>query len=444
MKYQGFDGSGLVPRPEQVEALGIIAKTKGNLAFVGPTGIGKSGICRAVQIVDGADIITPSNALLDQYGRTYPTANIIKGVEHYESEEAFDMAIARFNNGEPSMFNPLSYYYRVGGGDKLVVDEAHKLYSMMRLVNSDRFSKEKYNPPVFKEKCSLWPWLEKLSTRYKHKASLHKSKGEFKQSLQCRARARKLQDMSDGIFNDPDDFIYWYEDGTLIIEPLTVSRKILNKVLGKETILLSATLPKVWVERLLGTTKFHYQEFHSPIPAEQRLVHVEKRGFTSQTSPSLIAAWIKHQRSKHGDPNTLVHCTYELGAALHKLLPGSHYHEKTTKKATEKLFRKNGGVWLAAGSSEGLDLPGDTARLNLIPVLPFQNLGSPLVQGIIKRYPGEYELETLITFIQQCGRTTRGIDDSSTTVTGDYRLKNLIEKCRDSVPSWFAEAIRWN
>ena len=444
MKYQGFDGSGRVPRPEQVEALGIMAKTKGHIAFCQPTGIGKSAEARTVQLVDGADIITPSNALLDQYGRTYPTANIIKGVEHYETEEAFDTAIERFNNGEPSMFNPLSYYYRVGGGDKLVVDEAHKLYSMMRLVNSDRFSLEKYNPPVFTEKCLLWPWLEKLSTRYKHKASLHKSKGEFKQHLQCRARARKLQDMSDGIFNDPDDFIYWYENGMLIIEPLTVNRKILNRVLGKETILLSATVPKVWVERLLGTKKYHYQEFDSPISTNQRLVHVEKRGFTSQTSPSLIAAWIKHQRSKHGDPNTLVHCTYELGAALHKLLPGSHYHEKATKKNTEQAFRSRGGIWLAAGSSEGLDLPGDTARLNLIPVLPFANLGSPLIQGIIKRYPGEYELETLITFIQQSGRTTRGVDDYSTTVTGDYRLKNLIEKCRDSVPVWFLEALKWS
>jgi hypothetical protein len=57
---------------------------------VAPTGVGKSGIARAVQLADNADIITPSNALLDQYGRIYPTANIIKGVEHYETEEAFD------------------------------------------------------------------------------------------------------------------------------------------------------------------------------------------------------------------------------------------------------------------------------------------------------------------------------------------------------------------
>jgi Rad3-related DNA helicase len=100
-------------------------------------------------------------------------------------------------------------------------------------------------------------------------------------------------------------------------------------------------------------------------------------------------------------------------------------------------------LWIAAGASEGIDLAGDTARVNLIPVLPFANNREPLGAALFERDSYNYYLETAIQFIQQAGRTTRGIEDWSVTVCGDNRMSWLLRKVEKDLPRSFKEAIRW-
>ena len=76
-----FDGSGREPRPIQVEALNWTRDhwDKRFLVMQLPVGIGKSFIARTIQRVTQAGIITPTNALLDQYAETYTSLNYLKG-----------------------------------------------------------------------------------------------------------------------------------------------------------------------------------------------------------------------------------------------------------------------------------------------------------------------------------------------------------------------------
>jgi Rad3-related DNA helicase len=55
-----------------------------------------------------------------------------------------------------------------------------------------------------------------------------------------------------------------------------------------------------------------------------------------------------------------------------------------------------------------------------------------------------YDLETLKTLIQQVGRSTRGVDDYSTTIIGDKGLGRLIHKWKDELPKGFLKSITWS
>jgi len=173
------------------------------------------------------------------------------------------------------------------------------------------------------------------------------------------------------------------------------------------------------------------------------LIRVQSGGLTAKSDPQAVAAWIK---SKLTGVNTIIHTTYKMGKALHKLMPETLYHDPTTKEATMQKFKENGGVWLAAACSEGVDLPGETCRLNLIPVLPLANIGEPVVQARMKKPGGNkrYSSDALTTFIQQCGRSTRGVDDHSLTICGDGRLGRLLSDCVGDVPKSFNQALRWS
>jgi Rad3-related DNA helicase len=135
-----------------------------------------------------------------------------------------------------------------------------------------------------------------------------------------------------------------------------------------------------------------------------------------------------------------------MGKALSKYFPDAHLHTPDTKASTLKAFKKTGGLWIAAGCAEGIDLAGDHARLNLVPIVPFANLGDPLVKARLAQPGGQvdYTMDAMITLIQQIGRSTRGSDDYSVSVCGDNRLAGLIAKLPNQLPKSFLEAIKWN
>ena len=132
-----------------------------------------------------------------------------------------------------------------------------------------------------------------------------------------------------------------------------------------------------------------------------------------------------------------------MGLELAKFFPGALVHTKQTKQSTLRDFKRRGGLWIAAGAAEGIDLAGDAGRVNLVPILPFANNRSPLGSALFERDPFNYYLETAVQFVQQCGRTTRGSDDWSVVICGDNRLTWLLQKCDKELPKYFKEQIVW-
>ncbi len=468
-----FDGSGREPRPLQVEALAWIAERLGSkpLVIQAPTGVGKSGIARAVQREFGGAIIVPQNVLLDQYVTTYPDVNALKGAEHYKcpgysipssevhaakacDDPACPYTVARNKGkeGEPTIFNPMSLFFLRVGYETTIVDEAHKLVEMLEMLSSMELPKSRWLYPGT-SLDRLLPWFDEMATACERTGGAYKASGNVKESVKAFAQAQKFKDLVKDITKNPQNFVIYEENRTLktkkedflVIRPTKLPDRYLNMVRkSKNVVLTSATIPRKRAAEILGTHDFFYLDLASPIPKEQRPILFRPQGLTAKSTAAEVAAWITTQRKDFAG-NTIVHVTYKLAKQLHAYFPDALIHTSETKADTLKRFKAEGGLWLAGGCAEGIDLKDDEARLNLIPILPFANLGDPVIKARMALPGGsnDYALNMLITTIQQCGRTTRGETDHSITVVGDNRLADNIGRLRDQLPKSWLEAINW-
>lgn len=479
--FENFDGSTRSPRPIQTEALDWLGKNKHKKrkALVGPVGMGKSAVLRSYQKEFGGVIVPPVNVLADQLERDYPEVNLLKGLSNYHcsswDEDCETVRSANNNNScgdcrytqcrkkvidaEPSIVNPLALYYSKQSPHKpfntVMIDECHRLFSLLELACSDEFSFSRYKfPEKMDTALQVTDWLTKVAIQYADLAKTYRAQQDLKRAMKAAKRCASIASLRDRMLMEPANFVFWYEERPmkagletyLKISPVEVPRGIVDMVLGPydDLIITSATLPRRWARKIFGTDDFEYKELDSPIPVQNRPVYVKPAGLTAKSQPSEVAAWIKQQMSQYPG-NTIVHLTYSMAKAVGKYFPHALTHTAETKDAVMARFKEEGGMWLAPGCAEGIDLPGKQGETNLIPILPFANIGAPIVAARMALPMGrvDYELDTLVNTVQAAGRTTRGADDKSTTVIGDARIMRLIQSHKTQVPRSFVEAVKY-
>jgi Rad3-related DNA helicase len=441
--------------------------------------MGKSAVLRAYQKELGGVIVPPVNVLADQLERDYPDVNLLKGLSNYHcaewDEDCETVRSANNNNScgacrytvcrkkvldaEPSIVNPLALYYSRQSPHvpykTVMIDECHRLFSLLELACSDEFSHSRYKFPEKLENIKeVSDWLERVAVQYADLAKTYRSQQDLKRAMKAAKRCASISQLRDNLLINPSNFVFWYEERQLKtgletylkISPIEVPRGIVNEVLGpyEDLIITSATLPRRWAQKIFGTDDFEFKELDSPIPVQNRPVYVKPAGLTAKSDPYEVAAWIKQQMSQYPG-NTIVHVTYSMAKALSKHFPHALTHTAETKDAVMARFKAEGGMWLAPGCAEGIDLPGKQGETNLIPILPFANIGAPIVAARMALPMGraDYELDTLVNTIQAAGRTTRGADDRSTVVIGDARIMRLIQTHKTQIPRSFVEAVKY-
>lgn len=481
LMFESFDGSGRPPRPIQTKALTWLElnRHRKRKAVVAPTGTGKSGILRAYQREFGGVISPPVNVLVDQMERDYPDVNILKGLSNYHCDEwgedcetvrsynqnnscgncAYSICRQKVLAAEPSIVNPIALFYSKQSPHvpykTVLVDECHRLLSLLELACSDEFAFSRYKfPEKMTTTQELSQWLTKVAQQYADLAKTYRAQDDFKKAMRAAKRCTSIAVLRDRMLDQPANFVFWYEDVQLKsgketylkISPVEVPRGLVDAVLGPydDLIITSATLPRRWARKIFGSDDFEYLELDSPIPVENRPVYVKPAGLTAKSDPSEVAAWISQQMAQYPG-NTIVHVTYSMAKALTRFFPHALTHTAETKDAVMTRFKTEGGMWLAPGCAEGIDLPGKQGEVNLIPILPFANIGAPIVAARMALPMGraDYELDTLVNTIQMAGRTTRGADDRSTTVIGDARIMRLIQTHKSQVPRSFVDAVKF-
>ena len=392
----------------------------------GPPGYGKSYIARALQIMFGrADIITSNNHLLDQYKRDYPELNCVKGKDHYDTAEQYNTAKSIARSAAHSIFNPLSALFTVPGETRstkcVIVDEAHTLGDMLRHAASISLNASKAGIP---KRCTSEYELSRWVRERFHDLGVRLAHSPDSKPVQ--AEYEKVGALYYSLVGHEQDSVFRLNRSArtfkgrrfeqLDIDAVDYPTGLIRKVLSADkVVLLSGTLTKAETAALACGRSWAWITVPYLAPPENRPVFVQPVEEEDRKNIPKLCDKIRRIYMEGGKKPTLVHVTYgemnEYVTCLSDLSPITN--TSRNKAQAETKFRKLGGLWLAAGCSEGLDFPGDLCRNVIIPSLQFPNKGDMYVQKRMGKSDGSrwYCLKTLENTIQRLGRGMRGADD---------------------------------
>lgn len=228
---------------------------------------------------------------------------------------------------------------------------------------------------------------------------------------------------------------------------------------GEIIVLTSAFLgPREVVAGSLGLPADAIRTFacDSPFALEQRPLAYRPVGALSRTTlpalePALFAEVAAILREHAGDKG-LVHAASHAAArrlahALAEAAPDQAARlilvEPGLDRAQALALHRDSlrpTVLLSPSLREGVDLPGDLLRFQVIAKMPFPDLGDPWTAARRARDPRWYALETAKALVQAYGRSCRHTGDHGVTYVLDAHFERFLRADRVLLPEWFLEA----
>lgn len=449
-------------RPKQLEVLEYIEKLPKNAKVVGiisPTGSGKSLISRAIQLFDSSPYIVPNNVLVSQFCDQTP-ATPIYGKTNYtviedgEStlKELQDLAAAHAYNklakGEGTFaFNPVSWVNHRKSLPRsytknIVLDEAHNIVPTLSLLTTATITNHpRIQFPAVLGDISILAWLKAMK-----KMTWGPGRDRLDNIIQVYETQPEI--MSYTVNKEKQQIAF-----TPVIPPLFLLQKFFPS--GRK-ILLSATLIKPLIPMMVPGVSMddvHLFEVESDFPIENRRIRYIPVNFRDDGyCPdwyTKVAPKIAEIIASNGHKNTLIHATYStaepIRAALAELLPGMQVltFNKTNKKLILEQWKVEGGVLVASGVAEGVDLYDDLCRINIVAKMPLANVDANFVQKRMGLPGGDewYYLSAFTQLIQMFGRGVRHKDDHCINIILDPAFPKLLIRWQKYLPKSFLEAI---
>ena len=449
---------------EQVEAAW---KTSDVIVINAPVATGKSLIATTIANWVEAEhqlssaIVTPTNLLVDQYASEFSELSVLHKKDAYVCKRSSEklkcermkleanlghycrdccMTKARRTATTTSKLVCNTWIYQSNRLYKPVVifDEAHNLVDHIRGINSKvKWKHDLGYPDWIRTYGDLCNWMK------------DKGYDEMLKELGFESRVKYLVEVARKPYGKSRKF-----KECLNFLPLDVSnaRPLLwpPAKVGK-LILMSATLSRKDVEYLgLDRRRVSYLESSSPILAQRRPILFEPIGYMSVKSQDAnltkLAEQLRSYLRKHVGQRGLIHATYGLARKLRQLLadePRLIWHDKSDKARKYSEFRQSeDGVLVASGMYEGIDLPLDAGRWQVIAKVPYPSLGDPVTSYLAEQDPTYYAWETAKVVIQACGRICRRMDDFGVTYIVDSSFEKLYTQNANLFPDYFRDSLQ--
>jgi Rad3-related DNA helicase len=194
----------------------------------------------------------------------------------------------------------------------------------------------------------------------------------------------------------------------------------------------------------------------SPFPLEQRPIVYRPVGALSHVTrarlePALFAE-VATILAAHPSDKGLVHVpSYEAGRRLVDDLAIRAPRESRRllwidsaggKAAALQLHRASTlpTVLVSPSLREGVDLPDDFLRFQVVTKLPYPDLGDPWTAARRERDPRWYAVETAKALLQAYGRSCRHTEDHGVTYVLDAQFARFLQRYRVLLPDWFLDA----
>ena len=446
----------LTPRQEQIDLLLELQESWNSFdvaVVTAPTALGKTEIAVTLAAWSAANkmqatYVVPNNILVEQTSERYPTLAVMSRQDSYEDMDEFVAARRAVKKAGVRLANSYTYWaYRLAS-PTVIFDEAHQLVDMLADVRDIKLWQKQYKfPGTFKTVADVIEWGQKRIAAKGGDVRLEKVLAEI-------VRVRK------GATIEYRESFYKGEVAKVlhVVPTLAGGAPPWLWPYGKvrKIIMLSATINEQDIKELgLNTRRVKYLECSSPIPAERRQIIFKPVcnmafQYVDKALP-VLAAFAKKIMAHHPEKG-LIHLPYKLAEQFADLMddPRIMSHDHGNKAEMLELFRasppEEGRVLIASGMYEGVDLPYDAARWQIIGKVPFLNLGSEPIRARAAEEPGWYAWETIKRLIQASGRIVRAADDHGYTYIGDTNFLRLytndLRRERPMFPKFIRDAVR--
>jgi Rad3-related DNA helicase len=445
-------------RPEQHEVLLKIQeslRTHDVLVIVAPTAFGKTLLeyviakyCQSLRYT--ANIMAPSNVIVEQIHGVFPDVRILRRKDSYETDEAHSAAREMARAAKIRLMNFHVCFSNRLSGSVHILDEGHTTVEMLQDNHEVRIWQREYQfPDGMQTVADVIEWAQTYA----------------KTLPDGRARNRLLRAIKDIVAIRSDAALEYRQDiyrgrlsKVLVIIP-GLTRKapdwLWPKGKVKKLVFLSATIGPEDIRELgLAARRVKYIECPSPIPPTSRPVFYRPwlnmgRLYQATAMPEFSKRLLTEleRRPEKG----LVHLPYNLALWLHEMLgdrPRLMWHDRDNKIQVLEEFKasppEEGKVLVASGLYEGVDLPLDAARWQVIGKVPYLSLGDEKIKKRAEAYPQWFIWEALKRIIQATGRIVRGPDDFGETLIWDVNFERLLRDARryGLVPKYFNDAVR--
>ena len=257
----------------------------------------------------------------------------------------------------------------------------------------------------------------------------------------------------------------WYKGErvpVLVVQPIKATRIAENLLWWRsdKVIISSATIldPRRFIEETGMLSHYKMDEIlflkvPSTFPPENRpIIDLAPCKLTREERDQCIPLVVRELEKiieRHRDENILVHAhSYEIAEKITGYLAGKYGSKivtHTSENRKDALFEFKAGrgkVFVSVAFEEGIDLPYDQCRVQVLVKTPYPDISDRRVAIRLNR--GEYNwyyLEAIKKTIQAYGRAVRAPDDKAVFYVLDESFRWLCKRTWQWLPKWFKEVL---
>ena len=432
-----------------------------------PTAVGKSLIAYVIAKWQEAkrktvNIMPPTNVLVDQISASFPDLTVLHRKAAYSCEpfkRTCDVTAERCKQYCPDcpyieakaaarrakirLCNPYIAWSHKAHGKIAIFDEAHTLLEMLEDKKDVKLWQHEYPFPD-----DLHLVSDVISWGQKHLADNPDNRLNQAIIQMTAIRDGATVEYKASEYRDkPTKLLHIMPSTTKAVPPWLWPVGKVEKI-----VLLSATIgPKDIVELGLAKKRVLYLTCSSPIPAANRPFIFSGRCNMAMKHRDMalpyFAEAVAELLAKHPEKG-LIHLPYSLVDGFAALVtdPRFMFHTKTNKQQVLEAFRTSpveaGRILVASGLYEGVDLPYDAARWQVIGCVPYMSLGDERIKSKMEADPDGYDWNTIRRILQATGRIVRATDDTGTTYMFDTNFSRLWHKDTRRKPPMFPDYFR--
>ena len=484
---ESYFPKGLKPRPEQIAALRQVQSAWSSsdvIVLQLPTAFGKTAISQTIMNwCGGAAYVAPNNMLVKQFQLSAPKVPTLYAADMYDCYKTCSHVVkGKRKHAEGCQYvkdlRGMMNRYRKSSNtnlhmlvarslhrDVLILDEAHLSIPFIQEWNSTKVRWSKWRYPrhagyIRREELLEWihslkNWeriVESPADGEKGISVLHKELTSESPRFIISEKDEQYFDRSEKKYYPEKVLALTPVDPRGMYSPLWPTDKV------KKIVLMSATFSQTDLESLsLDKKRICWIGAPSPIPAERRPVTLDVsvgplNYRNQQERIPKMAEVIGDILQKYPDGKGLIHVTYQMADALRReLLRGElpedvtsrlMFHTRTNKAEVFERFKQSElpAVLVASGMYEGIDLPYDAGRFQIITKVPWPSLAEPAVKYYADTSPNWYKWQVTKTMLQAYGRICRGTEDFGATYILDGSFARLYSQDKANYPSWFDAA----